>query len=61
LTERDLRALQKSLPPGSVVLYDPLLDQTTVVVNAGPWYPGKDLDLYRYAKELERRGVRREP
>ena len=55
MTESEKLALQKSLPPGSVVLYEPLLDQTTVVVNTGPWYQGKDLDLYRYAKELERR------
>ena len=45
--------LQKALPPGSVVLYDRLEDRTTVVVNSGPWYPGKGLDLYRLAKLKE--------
>jgi len=59
--QEDALRLQKSLPPGSVVLYDRFEDRTTVVVNSGPWYPQKDLDLYRHAEWLGRQPLTENP
>jgi hypothetical protein len=56
--EEQILAIQRDLPVGSIVLYDRLTDMTTIVVNSGPWYPKKDLDLYAYAKSLEREQYR---